>query len=95
MALIKCLSVSLQEGRHNPVKAVCRINEFTWTMHKLKCLIDESLVQDKSNMTHLTLLMSKIKVKEGKHQEQGITLSKYNNSFSAVQESYHKAIATV
>ena len=95
MALIKRLSVSLQEGRHNPVKAVCRINEFTWTMHKLKCLIDESLVQDKSNMTHLTLLMSKIKVKEGKHQEQGITLSKYNNSFSAVQESYHKAIATV
>ena len=46
-------------------------------------------------MTHLTLLMSKIKVKEGKHQEQGITLSKYNNSFSAVQESYHKAIAAV
>ena len=35
-------------------------------MGKLKCLINESLVQDKSHMTHFTLLMSKMEVKEGK-----------------------------
>ena len=64
-------------------------------MHKLKCLIDESLVQDKSNMTHFTLLMSKIEVKEGKHHHQGIKLSKYNKSFSSVEESYHKAIVAI
>ena len=64
MAPIKSLSVSLQEERHNPVKAIRRITEFTWAMGKLKCLIDESLVQDKSNMSYFTLPMSKIEVKE-------------------------------
>ena len=87
--------VSLQEERHNPVKAIRRITEFTWTMGKLKCLIDESLVQDKSNMTHFTLLMSKIEVKEGKHHYQGIELSKYNKSFSAVEESYRRGIVAI
>ena len=67
LAPIKRLSVSLHEERHSPAKATCRIAEFAWTMGKLKCLIHESLVQDKSNMTHFTLLMSKIEVKEGKH----------------------------
>ena len=94
-APIKRLSVSLQEERHNPVKAIRRISEFTWNMGKLKCLIDESLVQDKSNMTHFTLLMPKVEVKEGKHYHQGIKLSKYNKSFSAVEESYRKAIVAV
>ena len=78
LAPIKRLSVSLHEERHSPAKAICRITEFAWTMGKLKCLIDESLVQDKSNMTHFTLLMPKIEVKEGKNHYQGIKLSKYN-----------------
>ena len=95
MAPIKHLLVSLQEERHNPVKAIRRITEFTWTMGKLKCLIDESLVQDQSNMTHFTLLMSKIEVKEGKHHYQGIELSKYNKSFSAVEESYRRGIVAI
>ena len=95
MAPIKRLSVSLQEERHNPVKGIHGITEFTSTMGKLKCLTDESLIQDKSNMTHFTLLMPKIEVKEGKHHNQGIKLSKYNKSFSAVEESYRKAIAAI
>ena len=64
-------------------------------MGKLKCLIDESLVQDKSNMTHFTLLMSKLEVKEGKHHYQGIKLSKNNKYFSVVEESYRKAIVAI
>ena len=92
---IKRLSVLLQEERYNPVEAICRITEFTWTMGKLKCLIDEPLVQDKSSMTHFTLLMSKIEVKEGKHHYQGIKLSKYNKSFPAVKETYYKAIVVM
>ena len=31
---------------------------------KLKCLIDDSFVQDESNLTYFTLLMSKIEEKE-------------------------------
>ena len=89
---MKRLSVSLQEEKHNPIHG---ITEFTWTMGKLKCLIDESLVQNKSNVTHFSLLMSKIKVKEGKHHYQGVKLSKYNKSFSAVEEIYCKAIVAI
>ena len=72
------------------------INVFQYlSMGKLKCLTDESLVQHKSNMTHFTLLISKIKIKEVKHHYQGIKQSKYNKYFSAVKESYHKAIAAI
>ena len=46
-------------------------------------------------MVHFTLLVSKIEVKEGKHHHQVIKLSKYNKSFSAVEESYRKAIVAV
>ena len=51
-----------------------RITEFAWIMGKLKCLIDESIVQYKSNMVYFTLLMSNIEVKGGKHHYQGIKL---------------------
>ena len=60
LAPIKRRSVSLQEERHNPVKAIRRITEFTWT---------------------ITLLMSKIEVKEAKHHYQGVKPSKYNKYF--------------
>ena len=64
-------------------------------MVKLKCLIDPSLVQDKSDMTHFTLPMSKMEVKEGKYHCQGIKLSKYHKSFSAVEESHRNAIVAI
>ena len=63
LAPIKHLSVLLQKERHDPVKAIQRITKFTWTMGRPKCLIDETVVQDKHNMTHFKLLLSKIKVK--------------------------------
>ena len=38
-------------------------------------------------MTHFTLLMSNIRVKERKQHYHGIKLSKYNIYFSAVEEN--------
>ena len=38
------------------------ITEFTWIMGKIKCFIDESFILENSNITHFTLLMSKIRV---------------------------------
>ena len=64
-------------------------------MEKIKCFIDESLIIEKSNMTHFTLFMSKIRVRERKHHYHSIKLLKYNNFFSAVEENYRKAIAAV
>ena len=58
------------------LKVIQLITEFTSIMGKIKCFIDESFILEKGNMTHFTLLMSKIRVKERKHHYHGIKLSK-------------------
>ena len=77
------------------LKVIKLITEFTSIMGKIKCFIDELFVLEKGNMTHFTLLLSKITVKEKKHHYHGIKLSKYNKSFSAVEENYCKATVVV
>ena len=56
-------------------------------MGRIKCSIGESFILEQSNMTHFTLLMSKIRVKERKHYYHSIKISKCNKSFSAVEEN--------
>ena len=46
-------------------------------------------------MTHFSLLMSKIRVKEVKHHYHCIKLSKYNKYVFAVEENYCKSIVAV
>ena len=40
---IKVLSLTTQQEVHDPVNNIKRINEFSWTMTKLKILISSSL----------------------------------------------------
>ena len=40
------LSLSLQCDKHNPVKVTRRLNEFTWTMSKLRLITENSLDED-------------------------------------------------
>ena len=63
---IKRLVVSLQQEMHNPIKSYS-VTEFTSIMGKIKCFINKSFILEISNMTHFTLLMSKIRVKERKN----------------------------
>ena len=77
------------------LKVIKLITEFTSIMGKIKCFIDELFILEKSNMTHFTLLLSKITVKEKKHHYHSIKLSKYNKSFSVVKENYCNAIVVV
>ena len=44
---IQVLSLTSQQEVHDPVNSIKRINEFSWTMTKLKMLIPNSL--DKSS----------------------------------------------
>ena len=46
------LSLAFQQDIHYPVKAVRRVQEFTWTMSKLQLLIEGSLDTPGSLMTH-------------------------------------------
>ena len=36
---LRCLSLSLQSELHNPVKQIKRVHQFTWTMTKLKLML--------------------------------------------------------
>lgn len=40
---LKVLSVSMQQDEHNPVTMLRRVQEFSWTMTKLKVLVANSL----------------------------------------------------
>ena len=64
-------------------------------MAKLKLLIDESLDQKQKHMTYFTLFLSKVELKDGKHNYQDINLSKYKRSIKAVNNHYRKAIVSI
>ena len=51
---LRRLSLAFQQDIHNPVKAVRRVVEFTWTMSKLQLLIEGSLDTPGSLMTQKT-----------------------------------------
>ena len=63
---IKRLVVSLQQEMHNPIKSYS-VTEFASIIGKIKCFINKSFILEITNMTHFTLLMSKIRVKERKN----------------------------
>ena len=43
---MRWLSLSLQPDKHDPVKVTRRSNEFTWTMSKMRLIIENSLDED-------------------------------------------------
>ena len=51
LAPLLWLSLAFQEDVHDPVKAIRRIQEFTWIMAKLQMLINESLDKLESILT--------------------------------------------
>ena len=63
-------AVALQQGIHDSIKAVRRIHDFTWTIAKLKLLIDESLDNPSSKLTYYKQLLSQVEVKDDKKHYQ-------------------------
>ena len=92
---LRRLAVSFQQEIHNPVKAVRHIQEFTWTMAKLKLLIDQSLESTDGKMTHYNKLLSSIKVKEDKHYYQDIKLSNFPATKGTVARVYEETIINI
>ena len=61
---LKWLSLSFQQELHDPVKAVCHIQDFNLTMAKLKLLVDKSLENPDSITTNLIKLFQDIEKKD-------------------------------
>lgn len=93
---IRRLSLAFQQEKHDPVKAVRRIQDFTWTMAKLKLLIDNSLESDNNKLTHYNRLRSQIEVKEdGKRYYQNVKLKNFNSTRKAVPGYYNDCIIRI
>ena len=70
------LSLGFQQDLHNPVKAVRRIQEFTWTMAKLQLLIEMDLDSTESRLTSYKHIIQNVVQNEDDktHKLQGVKL---------------------
>ena len=57
---IKVLSLTTQQEVHDPVNTIKRINEFSWTMMKLKILIGSSLDESSKRLTNFTKFLKEV-----------------------------------
>ena len=71
------MSLNFQEELHDPVKAVCCIQDFNLTMVKLKLLVDKFLENPDSIMTYLNKLFQDVEKKDDSYFYQGIKLARY------------------
>ena len=96
LAPLRRLSLSLQSELHEPVKQIKRVQQFTWTMSKLKLLIDSSLDDEENpTLTHYNRLLKEVKEENGVYSYQGITIRNYVASKNAVSKSYSNIITNV
>ena len=82
---ICCLITAFQEKEHDPVKAVQRIQEFNWTLAKLKILTKSSLEGQNTCLTHCKQFLDKIDAQNnGWFSYQNVKLSKYTDTKNTV-----------
>ena len=60
LSLIHHLSIAFQQDEYDPVKVVPQIQEFNWTMIKLKILTESSLECQNMHLTHYKQFLGKI-----------------------------------
>ena len=79
LSAMRQLSLSLQCDKHDPVKVTRCLNEFTWTMSKLRLVIENSLDEDDDGKvkTCFKTFCSKIENDNREFCYQGIKLAKY------------------
>ena len=83
------LSIAFQQEEHDPVKAVWRIQEFKWTMAKLKILTELSFEGQNMHLTHYKQFLDKIEAQnDGWFYYQDVKLSKYTDKKKTVSTFY-------
>ena len=97
LSLMHRLSLSLQRDKHNPVKKMRHLNEFTWTMSKLCLLFENSLDNDGDGQVKkcFKTFCSKVENDGSKFFYQGIKLSKYELTIEPAKTVYTSAILTI
>ena len=87
LAPLRCLSLSLQSELHDPVKQIKRVQQFSWTMSKLKLIIDASTENEENlTLTHFNHLLNKIKETDSTYLHQDVTIKNFIASKNAVDK---------
>ena len=98
-APIRQLNLGFKQNQHDPVKAVKRVKDFTWTMAKLTLLIDQSIESNSSRLAFYKRLLADIEEKsvEGKtkYAYQDILLLKFKSTKSTVKDFYQEKIGAI
>ena len=91
------LSLSLQRDKHNPVKITRRLNEFTWTMSKVRLIIENSLDENDDGQvkTRFKTFWSKVENDSCEFCYQGIKLAKYELTIKRAKAVYTSAISNI
>ena len=99
LAPVRQLSLGFQQNQHDPVKAVKRVKDLTWTMAKLTLLIDQSLESNTGRLTFYKRLLADIGEKsiEGKPKYacQDIILHKFKSTKSTVKDFCQEIIGAM
>ena len=93
---IRHLSIAFQQEEHDPVKVVWRIQEFNWTMAKLKILTESSLEIQNSCLTYYKQFLDKIDARNNdRFYYQNVELSKYTDTKNTVSTFYGDCITRI
>ena len=100
LAILVRMSLSEQKEKHDPVKAVRRVQDFNWTMAKLQIYTEGTLDQDemqqaeKSRLTHYNKFRSEVvySSKGNAFIYQSRSLKAFEASKVTVRNEYQKAI---
>ena len=90
---LRRLSLGFQQELHDPVKAVRRIQDFTWTMIKLQILIENDLDSPDSRLTYYKRFIESTKIVDGKQTYQNIPLENFKQVNDNVGKHYDETIA--
>ena len=90
------LSLPMQHKNHDPVKIICRINEFSWATSKL-WLIVENLLDGDENQVKMCLqnFISNVKKNNDEYFYQDIKLHKYETTIAQARDLYSSAITNI
>ena len=95
LSLLCPLSLGFQQELHDPVKAVCRIQEFIQTMTKLKLLIDKSLDSPETLLIKLNKHLSHIEECNNDYFYPGIKLARFETIRASLCNHYTERISNI
>ena len=83
------LSLTTWQEVHDPVNTIKKINDFTWTIVKLKILTGNSHDESSKQLINFTKFLKEVTLLDsGEYKYQGVTLQNYQTSLNAYLSNY-------